>query len=647
MSNSALRVVFTDTALSDLGARLNTYKNGPWMNAATRNPAYCVVKGGTTVPTDTVTFDQTYNKGELRKLDPILKSVTIIQNGGGTTKLAIEAEATIQCHTLKQFETVEKAFCKTGNEVSFHWGYELARGPGYSSKEIKGFTITTFSFNTTPEGFWIVTFKAIAPAMATDELVVTHKIAEQKDRKFRLEGKTYPVTNLIELLTFWAQGNGKTAIDEAPNGQVTIPDMGVGAVVIYDPEHLHVKDKGAGKDQGGDAGNTNEVSKTNNVVYVTLETIIEMFNKELIPVYKKDAEGTSGAKIYENLKFGFHEKYSYSYIDPKLRSAFPTRVLILGPEMSNYKNTNGKGKDFLEGVTDAAAITAYAGAAGNRTKIDLKRILIERGVILSALGTKIKEPRPSEKITAKTNDDGLKVKDFFNNISQVIQEATGNAIKLVLSMSPEVYTKGSESSNKYVIDEENGYADNIDVWVFNPIDGDGSTRSCEIKSEAGSEVMQAAAVSSAIKQNDPSQEGQGQMQDNNTAGRISNADEARKKVDDIIKNPGVLGDSAFDEVHMQALRDQMAAISLGAGESKKFDMKLYPGIGISAEIDGTWGIHPGCGVYTTQMPAQYKAAKSYFQVMTVTQTFSGDSSDWSTKVEGILTNHTNPNYMGG
>lgn len=636
------RQVFTDDALSNLSSRLATYQNGLWINAVNRNPAYCVVTGeGVTVPQDTISFESTYSKGDFRKADPLLKSVTITQNASGDTKLIIEADVTIQCHTKTQFEKLETAFCKNGKLVSFTWGYKNPRGPGYGSKSIDGFTVSTYSFNTTPEGFWIINFKAIAPGITIEQLAVNFKVDTSKKREFKLEGKTYPVTSLIELITYWAQANGQRAIDDAKNGEVIKPDMGVGAIVIYDPEHLHSKDGIAGGiARVLDASQNNETTKTNNIVYITLETLIEMINRELLPEYGKTVTAEQKAE-FNKLKLKFHSEYSFSYVDTECRSAMPTKVLILGAnDIGNYKNEQKKGKDFLEGVTNPAAITAAtAGPIPGRNTIDLKKILIERTVVLSALSAVFKEDKPAEKINAKTIQEGsVKIKEVFQKIFQAIKEATGDTISLVLSMSPEVYTKGAKSAyDLYVFDENNGYTSRQEVWVLNPIDGDGTTRSCEIKSEVGSETFQAAAFSATLKQNDAVSEANGEIQNGTNDGRSKNYKEAKQKIKEIIKSPGTLGDSAFDNTHMQALRDQLNTLRHGAPESKGSDLMIYPGLGITAELDGIWGIHPGCGIFTTQLPMKYRNNNTYFFVSSVTQTFSGESSDWSTKLEGMLT----------
>ena len=636
------RQIFTDGAVDNLNSRLSTYQNGLWINAVNRNPAYCVVTGeGATVPQDTISFEATYSAGDFRKADPILKTVTITQNSTGDTKLLIEADVTIQCHTKAQFEKIEKAFCKNGNKVSFAWGYKNPRGPGYGSKSIDGFTVSTYSFTTTAEGFWVINFKAIAPGITIEELPVNFKIDTSKKREFKLENKTYPVTSLIELITYWAQANGQRAIDDGKNGEVLKTDMGVGALVIYEPDHLHSKGGIAGGiARALDASQNNETTKTNNIVYVTLETLIEMVNRELMPEYGKTVTDTQ-KKQFSKLKLKFHPEFSFSYVDTECRSAMPTQVLILGAnDIGNYKNEQQKGKDFLEGVTDPAAITAAsASPIPGRNKIDLKKILIERTVILSALSAVFKEDKPSEKISAKSIQEGsIKIKEVFQKVFQAIKEATGDTISLVLSMSPEVYTQGeAKAYDLYVFDENNGYTSRQDVWVLNPIDGDGSTRTCELRSDAGGENFKAMAFSTTLKQNDAVSEANGEIKNGTNKGRNDVYAQAKQKIKEIIKSPGSLGDSAFDNTHMQALRDQISALRHGASESKTADLMIYPGLGITAELDGIWGIHPGCGIFTTQLPVKYRNNKTYFFVSTVIQNFSGDSSDWSTKLEGLLT----------
>jgi hypothetical protein len=70
----------------------------------------------------------------------------------------------------------------------------------------------------------------------------------------------------------------------------------------------------------------------------------------------------------------------------------------------------------------------------------------------------------------------------------------------------------------------------------------------------------------------------------------------------------------------------------------------YPGLSISVDIDGVFGITPGMAVSTTQIPKAWRDTyKSYFMVTRVTHTFQ--QSDWSTKIDGILAYYKNINYI--
>jgi hypothetical protein len=70
----------------------------------------------------------------------------------------------------------------------------------------------------------------------------------------------------------------------------------------------------------------------------------------------------------------------------------------------------------------------------------------------------------------------------------------------------------------------------------------------------------------------------------------------------------------------------------------------FPGMSISLEIDGTWGFHPGNAISTTQVPRKWRTSlNSYFLITRVTHSFQ--QSDWSCKIDGILSYYPNIEYI--
>ena len=70
----------------------------------------------------------------------------------------------------------------------------------------------------------------------------------------------------------------------------------------------------------------------------------------------------------------------------------------------------------------------------------------------------------------------------------------------------------------------------------------------------------------------------------------------------------------------------------------------YPGLSISLEIDGAWGLVPGNAISSTQVPEKWRAAyKSYFMITKTTSTFQ--QSDWSLRIEGILAYYPDIQYI--
>jgi len=654
-----------ETAINDLGARRNTYKNGPHYKAAVRNPAYCIMKWKNgTLPIDTDSWSKTYRGSANGKPHPILKSV-VLTMGDGTTRLPIQANFEIKVFTKFDFTDLVEKLCKRSMKLEFEWGYKNAYGDGYSGRSIKGFLLAVYTFSTDTDGGYTISGTATGPAPGLGTMNINYLVKETPLREYKVGGKSYPVTGIVELLTFWAQGNGKKSIDEVDNGEVfTVPpgvnsqgdEEPMGSIVVYDSEHIYNKGfLGIGSNRV-DSDDVNETSKTNNIVYVSLETLVGIINTEVLPQYTKsviDSDGKDFAKSAIKFDLGGDKSppLSYSYPDEYIRSAIPTKILILNDKLGNYKNTDGKGKNFWEDAKNKDAVKAVVGTVsgdgGSANIIDPRKILIERSVILEALDGTYTEPNAATTISSKQNREAtLNINEFFNKIFAQIKDATGDRISLVLSMHPEVFDADDSKVNfLYIFDEASGYAaTTLKVWELDPINGDGTTRSCQIKGDVGSQNFQGYMYHDTKADSAALERAEG-LDKIIRAKRAQMYALARKNIDSIIYDPGSLGDSAFDDIHMQSLKSQFVTLAQNEPDKIKLRNLDFVGLGIVAELDGVWGIGPGAGVWSTQMPDSYKKNFSFFRVFSTTHKFDADASDWSTTIEGPLCTDLDVEYL--
>lgn len=628
-------------AIGVLQKRSELYKTGPHFKAATRNPAYIKVTGqpnscmggsAITLPKEENTFNELYKPDSKLKIGPILRDVVI--EYGGEYGLTQTITITIECYTMEDFKQIELAFLLPGNKLTATFGY----GASWNDNDQKGinvgpFRVVAFNFSTTTEGYWIATCKGVAAAEAIKDVEVSSIIF---DKNLSYKGGTtkYPVKGMAELIAFDAQKNGEQSIDEMQDGE-TISPPGGGKIVVYKGKHLYATPFGSWLNQLWNKfdGKT-EAEQTFNVVYLSLEYII---NRLIMGQIKKEiGTGVIGRDKgdFEKLKIVFDDKISHSWVDYQLRSGSPLTCLLLGIKKGNYKNTKGEGKDFEADCKNLPAVKAVTQLEGQRQKIDHKHILLERSIVVKAFNeaSKTREATSDSVDVKDTKDLVLPIEDFLKKIFDHIGVCTGGSIQLRLAVHP------TNSDHLVVIDQNNGKANEaLKVVIFDPIDGDGSTRSCTIQSNVGSEEYKAYMFAGVSKKGDGAASVRGCKEEADKERLKNPHKDAVKAIGELLYNPGTLGANQFGTIQENALISAMGTLAKTAPDSKKYEMIPYLGMSMEIELDGVFGFVPGNGVTTTQLPPHYKTNKNYFQIRTVTHTFSGQDSSWSTKLSGIMT----------
>lgn len=636
-------------------------------SAQVRNPAWisitghdksCGGGGSMTLPQDKTTWDDVYrNTGGRIKPGPDIEGVVI--EYGGDWGLARRITGTIRCYKISDFETVQRYFLLPGNEIDCQFGYKHTWGVQQQTVKLTGFKVATFSFNTTQEGFWIANFTAVSASTALKNLDMqviicngcnaaagTGQSGNSGPLKFKtgLDNKIHAVKGVAQLIAADAQKNGQTSIDELQDGEVitSFTDFNPGsddkssAIVVYTGDHLRNRVEKftawAGGILKGIGFGDSEVETANNQVFVSLGYIVNrIINDQLL---RSVTCGIAHERPdFNKLKLDFHPEYSKCKIASGITSGDPTSMLILGD--ANYKNNAGYGKDFDADCQNLSAVRSYLGGGD----IKLQNIMLHRDVIVAAFNeaTKKRESASDNTDVKDTKEEVINVIDFFNKISDHVNSCTGGAIALRLVEHP------TDSKKLLVVDQNYGLIDSLQCIVLDPIDGDGSTRTCEIQSNVGSEEYKASMYVGNSKKGDPGSILRNCKSDLKSQ-RQSEYSKGLTDKDAIIKNPGNLGDDEFDGQEINALKSAMGRIHRNNPTADVIETIHYPGLSISAEIDGAWGLIPGNAISSTQVPRKWRDTyKSYFMITKVTHTFN--QSDWSTKIDGILTYYPNINYI--
>lgn len=639
-------------------------------SASVRNPAWftitghdksCGGGGSKTYPEDKNKIGETYNYGGGSiKPGPDAESLTIEYSG--EHGLARKIIGRIRCYKITDFKIVQRYFLLPGNEIDVSFGYAQDSWGYGNSKTLTGFKVATFAFNTTQDGHWICEFTAVSSAEAIKNLdmqIVVCNGCNGGNGQSAVSGPlkyfvyetgggklTMPVKGVAELIAADAQKNGEYSIDEMQDGETitSFVDYRPGskdqaaAIVVYTGDHIREWHEKIGAWLGGiiakfGFGDT-EVKSSNNQVYVSIGYIINrIINDQLLKSMGCGVGNQNGDRDrFNQLKIEFHPVYSLTKVSEGITSGDPLSVLLLGD--ANYKNNSGDGKDFDADCKNLGAVKSNSG--GN---ITIKNILVLRDVVVAAFNEATKK-REAQSDTTSIDDvqrEVVNVIDFFEKVAEHISAATGGSINLRIVENPD------DLKSLIVIDQNYGVSNQLRCVVFNPIDGDGSTRTCEIQSNVGSQEYKAAMFVGSSKGGDAISQLR-KCGDDLKQTRQNEFTKAKSDKDAIIKNPGNLGKNEFDPEQINALKSVMGRLYRNNPDTATNEKVHYPGLSINLEIDGVWGFIPGNAVSTTQVPQEWRnEMKSYFMVTRCVQNFQ--QSDWSTQISGILAYYPNMDYI--
>lgn len=628
----------TDGALGILGSRKKLWQSGReslHIKDAYRNNAWASVTiDGETLPGNADTFAKVYGRGGDNPKPPAsLESVSV--EYVGELGMAIHVTVTFTCYTSGQFAYYEKKWLRPGKKGTVKFGYVKP----FNESEQKGITLSNlvvawYSFNTDSKAHYIGTVKLVGAARLAQSVEIKGGLKDRGKFKYKTKGilggtQEHEVTSLDELLLYDAQENGKTPTDDLEDAHLVKTQWG--EIVVYEPPQKAGVAGGFQRVAGkiwGEIANAGDKMWTYHNEYYTLGYVVDrLINDQILGFFKQNVSGTDQA-IIGNVKFVCNTATSIGHGYPLVRSADPGAMLILGGGRGKYVNdSTGMGKNWEDG--GGASIKCH-----NGNTVDLSKIMLERTTITQAIAHARAESEVSEK-AAKTKpnektDTLIYAKAFLSELFKTIAYNTGNLFQL------EIIEDQTDSKHEklLIVDRNYGVAPSIPVFLFNPIDGDGSTREMTMSSEAGSKEYMQAMFDSVTKASDINSTIKGTISDADSK-RAAKMNTVKSSIDKKVTK--TLPDSGFATDEVEGLRSLLVEYNQvqPSKDNKTKQNIIYPGLKMAVSLDGVYGFHVGNYIHTTLCPSDpYRKGDMAFWVSHVRHTIQ--NNDWQTDLDAIL-----------
>ena len=634
----------TDNAIGILQSRRSLWdsgKNTQHYKSAMRNNAWCSVTiDGLKLPQPSETFKKLHGRGlSSPKPYPSLESVKI--ETAGQWGHAIHVEVKFTCYLRSDFETFDKAWMRTGKEGFIEFGYVKPYNQSEQTyKKLDGLVVALFEFNTDQNAHYHCRVKLVGPSRFAEAAEAKGGLKDRGKYKYKTKGffggeQTHEVTSLEELLLFDAQENGTSSTDDMEdNHKVNTP---YGDIIVYHPPEKGGMLGGFSRGWERMAGamkRSGDKQYTFHHEYYSLEYIVNRLINDQVLGFLKDITTSKSKNIIGPIEIICNSDVSVGHGYDVVRSANPNAMLILGSGRGSYLNgSNGNGKDWESGGEGAGgAIKCYKGS-----EVDLSKIMLERGLIVSALSNARASSEESDKATqtgpTQKTEVLIYVERFLRELFKEIAYNTGNLFQLTLIEDPD------NRKRLLVVDKNNGNADTLQVFMFDPIDGDGSTREMTLSSNAGSKEYMAAMFGSIIKPSDINSTINGDISEADSK-RASKLSTITKSIEDKVTK--TLPDSVFSIDEVEGLRTLFVEYNqtLSSTDNKKRQIVLYPGLRLNVTLDGIWGFNIGNHIHTTLCPKDpYRITSNgiCFNVQRVEHEITSPAADWVTHLEGILT----------
>jgi hypothetical protein len=643
-----------------LNSRLDLYTKGDiekYYKPKTRNTAYCIItKNGVSVSTRENTFTETYNPNSL-KPKPNLLSAEIERTGtdASIVNLSMRIRATIEVYSLSDFLTYSEIFCINDprNELSITMGYS-APFDGCPSYTIKGCFIAYGTWQSTNENYYQLSFEAVGPGEVFSTLDIglsglwdANPPLEYKNEKSFTNGEGKgKVSGYYELMLYDAQNSGAFLTDTIEDGKIIAykriksyegyvkpngflylnfgSGLPLGEIVVYKPVE--------GRTLSPDLEEIPS-AQTKTDEYFTLQYVVDRIINEfaLFPFYEKYTESDSKVK---HVYIGFAKKPRCSTITGNVvRSCDPKKILILGGGAGDYrdKENPAKGKNYEQVKGNFNYVKSHYS-----TYIDFRKILIHRNTLYNTLSSNMHKPDPSSNSTNKfTPEEYLKVDTFFKSLFRVISDCTGGFVQLGLVQddgSPDV--EDVSNHNVLRIVPTTFVDDSFNVWKFNTLNGDGSTRELQITAELPSTDLHASLVKNIYNSSRSSHA----VREGNTNDGLPSED-MKKIIQELVVEyyRGKMPQTYYSEETCDGARTLLSSLFRGQSTTDLINNNQYLWLmKMNVKMDGVGGWRIGHHINSNTVPKSFTTERNIaFVVSRVSHRIQ--NQDWETELDSICT----------
>lgn len=589
------------------------------------------------LPVGASTIDNTYS-GTTGKAVPTLGTVTIEVDGEFGSLRRATAEFT--CYDMDSFDKLEKLLLRPGQRIFIRYGYkgadkvtEQSQGLVTLSNETKAyeFVICDYSFTYTKENHIKCSFKAIGVGGLSTSVNLSNTVSGGNRkflRDFNDATSEVPVSSIEDVFDYHlihhligvgnnvdSIGRGKTKVFSTSTDGYATPSL---ITMIKLPQDYEI----------ADAIVETNWSNTTYMAYCSLSYIIHhLINVEILrnsPVNLVDN--------FKNIRYICNGKVSAgSAYKGYIYSADPLNIAIT----SNYATQNlygPEGKDTAFNFAQAQIPTAYQTLKdGSPRVLDCSMILVSRILL--------------RKLLKEFSKDKFSINDFLTKLFDVISDATAGMVTLAL------YEPDLDLSDYDAYSQKGSYTPMLvknlkqrpqsipERVEFDPLQGDGITRSCEVTAKVPKDM-----AAEAFGRNTPGKTG-GTGTD---GGQISQVLDKSKITtttthSDIIKLIDDLKQKVYPENKLSgvAVTDGKALLKDIMNEYIPLESRLqseqilYP-LEMKLVLDGIEGFRFGDHVTTTNIPNVYRNQSGMrvgFTVLRTTHTIAGN--DWSTELTTI------------
>ena len=648
-----------DSVKNVLGSRLNLYAKGntsDYYKPKTRNTAYCTItKNGITVSTREDTFEETYNPRSLKPRPNLLRAeIERIGHDASLVNLSMRIRGTIEVYSLSDFLRYSEVFCINDpkNQLSITMAY-AAPFDGCPSYKVSGCYIAYGTWQTTNENYYQLSFEAIGPGEVFSSVDIGFSGIWDNAKLYYKHNKTLDkkvvesqVNGYYELMLYDAQKSGADLTDNISDGTIVpyvrkkpyegnvsngikyLNFRGVltkSDIIVFQP--IEGTSLSADPDQIPTAQTTTDE-------FFTLQYIVDRLINEfcLYPLYNKYTDLDSGIR---DVYVGFAEKPRCSIIfNAVVRSCDPRKILILGNGAGNYKDRENQitGKDYEKGI-DLEGIKSHYG-----DYIDFRKILIHRNTIWEAINSTMHTvEKPRAGVNSKDHfilEEYLRVTEFFKNLFTTISNCTGGFVQLGLIVDDGTNDKDDLTKHKILKIVPTTFVDTgLDIWKFNTLNGDGSTRELSITAELPSTDLHASLVKNIFNN---SRVTNAIRSDTNDGLSLSDLEElADRLLDEYYFK--LMPRTKYSDETCDAARNLLFNINKGRSTSSLVNNNQYLWLmKMNVKMDGVGGWRIGHHINSNTVPSSFTTERNIaFVVTKVHHVIEGQ--DWQTELESICT----------